>query len=44
MALSLAGSSTASNVFRELEGAFTEWPWTFMADPQKAYARFRKAF
>jgi hypothetical protein len=44
MALSLAGSSTASNVFRELEGAYTEWPWTFMADPQKAYARFRKAF
>ncbi|MFJ6387935.1 hypothetical protein ACIQJT_10095 [Streptomyces sp. NPDC091972] len=44
MALSLAGSSTASNVFRELEGVFTEWPWTFMADPQKAYARFRKAF
>lgn len=44
MALSLAGSSTASNVFRELDGAFTEWPWTFMADPQKAYARFRKAF
>lgn len=44
MALSLAGSSTASNVFRELEGAYTEWPWTFMADPQKVYARFRKAF
>ncbi|MEU7722095.1 hypothetical protein [Streptomyces tibetensis] len=44
MALSLAGSSTASNVFRELEGAFTRWPWTFMADPQKVYARFRKAF
>ncbi|MGW4027030.1 hypothetical protein [Streptomyces sp. NPDC005009] len=44
MALSLAGSSKASNVFRELDGAFTEWPWTFMADPQKAYARFRKAF
>jgi hypothetical protein len=44
MALSLAGSSKAANVFRELDGAFTEWPWTFMADPQKAYARFRKAF
>ncbi|MEV5548719.1 hypothetical protein AB0L35_21765 [Streptomyces sp. NPDC052309] len=44
MALSLAGSSKASNVFRELDGVFTEWPWTFMADPQKAYARFRKAF
>lgn len=44
MALSLAGSSKASNVFRELDGAFTEWPWTYMADPQKAYARFRKAF
>lgn len=44
MALSLAGSSTASNVFRELEGVYTEWPWTFMADPQKVYARFRKAF
>lgn len=43
MALSLAGSSTASNVFRELDGAFTEWPWKFMANPQKAYARFRKA-
>ncbi|MGW7209875.1 hypothetical protein [Streptomyces sp. NPDC054837] len=44
MALSLAGSSTASNVFRELEGVITEWPWTFMSDPEKAYARFRKAF
>ncbi|MGW0868829.1 hypothetical protein [Streptomyces koelreuteriae] len=44
MALSLAGSSTASNVFRELDGVITEWPWTFMADPDKAYARFRKAF
>ncbi|WP_431992513.1 hypothetical protein [Streptomyces albogriseolus] len=44
MALSLAGSSTASNVFRELEGAYTEWPWTYMSEPQKAYARFRKAF
>ncbi|WP_199545697.1 hypothetical protein [Streptomyces sp. N35] len=44
MALSLAGSSKASNVFRELDGVFTEWPWTFMADPQKTYARFRKAF
>ncbi|MFC9504755.1 hypothetical protein [Streptomyces sp. NPDC057002] len=44
MALSLAGSSTASNVFRELDGVITEWPWTFMADPEKAYARFRKAF
>lgn len=44
MALSLSGSSTASNVFRELEGAYTEWPWTFMSEPQKAYARFRKAF
>ncbi|MFI6942106.1 hypothetical protein ACIBI4_22770 [Streptomyces sp. NPDC050418] len=44
MALSLAGSSTASNVFRELDGVYTEWPWTFMANPEKAYARFRKAF
>ncbi|MEV8433208.1 hypothetical protein [Streptomyces chartreusis] len=44
MALSLAGSSKASNVFRELTGVITEWPWTFMAEPEKAYARFRKAF
>ncbi|MFI8202402.1 hypothetical protein [Streptomyces sp. NPDC085937] len=44
MALSLAGSSTASNIFRELEGAYTEWPWTYMSEPQKTYARFRKAF
>ncbi|WP_330357943.1 hypothetical protein [Streptomyces chartreusis] len=44
MALSLAGSSKASNVFRELNGVITEWPWTFMAAPEKAYARFRKAF
>ncbi|MFF5498585.1 hypothetical protein [Streptomyces aquilus] len=44
MALALAGSSTASNVFRELEGAYTEWPWVFMSDPQKAYSRLRKAF
>ncbi|MFF4274490.1 hypothetical protein [Streptomyces sp. NPDC001536] len=44
MALSLAGSSKASNVFRELNGVITRWPWTFMSDPEKAYARFRKAF
>lgn len=44
MALSLAGSSKASNVFRELDGVITQWPWTFMADPEKTYARFRKAF
>ncbi|MFI9831424.1 hypothetical protein ACIHIX_27525 [Streptomyces sp. NPDC051913] len=44
MALALAGSSTASNVFRELEGVYTEWPWVFMSDPQKAYTRLRKAF
>ncbi|WP_415951194.1 hypothetical protein [Streptomyces sp. KLOTTS4A1] len=42
MALSLAGSSIASNVFRELDGVYTEWPWTFMADPEKTYTRFRK--
>ena len=44
MALSLAGSSKASNVFRELDGVITRWPWTFMADPEKVYARVRKAF
>ncbi|MEV0096076.1 hypothetical protein [Streptomyces sp. NPDC050738] len=43
MALSLACDSTlAPRVFRELGGAYTSWPWTYMAGPEKAYARFRQ--
>lgn len=43
MALSLAADSVvAPRVYHELDGAFTEWPWTYMAQPEKSYARFRR--
>ncbi|MFF0598510.1 hypothetical protein [Streptomyces antibioticus] len=43
MALSLASESiVASRVYYELGGAFTTWPWTYMAQPEKTYARFRR--
>ncbi|MFJ9734207.1 hypothetical protein ACIRUL_23160 [Streptomyces sp. NPDC101171] len=42
MALGLASESVvAPSVFRELDGAFTSWPWLYMAQPEKSYARFR---
>ncbi|WP_164412611.1 tetratricopeptide repeat protein [Streptomyces salinarius] len=43
MALSLASESVvAPRVFHELGGACTPWPWRYMAQPEKAYARFRR--
>ncbi|MET8824615.1 hypothetical protein ABZX40_03455 [Streptomyces sp. NPDC004610] len=43
MALSLASeSAVCPRVFHELGGAYTEWPWKYMADPEKAYTRFRR--
>lgn len=40
MALSLAGERhTVRRVFRTLDGAYTKWPWTFFADPEKEFAR-----
>ncbi|MFG3249371.1 hypothetical protein [Streptomyces sp. NPDC048187] len=43
MALSLASEGVvAPRVFHELDGAYTPWPWTYMAQPEKAYARFRR--
>ncbi|MCH5676557.1 hypothetical protein [Streptomyces gilvus] len=43
MALSLASERIAlPRVFRELQGAFTPWPWKYMAQPEKMYARARR--
>ncbi|MEU2929906.1 hypothetical protein ABZ636_33370 [Streptomyces sp. NPDC007251] len=43
MALALsAESSVAPRVFHELAGAYTPWPWQYMAQPEKMYARFRR--
>ncbi|WP_217554336.1 hypothetical protein [Streptomyces sp. GbtcB6] len=43
MALALAAESVvAPRVYHELDGAFTRWPWTYMAQPEKTYARFRR--
>ncbi|MFJ3234049.1 hypothetical protein [Streptomyces sp. NPDC086787] len=43
MALSLAVVSTATpRVFRELQGAYTPWPWEYMARPEEMYARARR--
>ncbi|MET7730341.1 hypothetical protein ABZT02_03125 [Streptomyces sp. NPDC005402] len=43
MALALSAESiVAPRVFHELDGAYTSWPWTYMAQPEKAYARFRR--
>ncbi|MFE7160860.1 hypothetical protein [Streptomyces sp. NPDC057636] len=43
MALSLASESIAlPRVFRELQGAYTSWPWKYMAQPEKMYARARR--
>ncbi|TWV43418.1 hypothetical protein FRZ03_18825 [Streptomyces misionensis] len=42
MALSLACERIALPlVFRELKGAYTAWPWQYMGQPEKAYARAR---
>lgn len=43
MALSLAGERhTVRRVFQALDGACTEWPWSYFAEPQKQFARFQR--
>ncbi|MER5526473.1 hypothetical protein ABT075_18035 [Streptomyces sp. NPDC002677] len=43
MALSLASERIAlPRVFRELGGAYTSWPWRYMAQSEKMYARARR--
>ncbi|MFI1420888.1 hypothetical protein ACH4VX_23490 [Streptomyces sp. NPDC020731] len=43
MALSLADERhTVRRVFQTLDGAYTKWPWTFFADPEKEFARRRR--
>ncbi|MEW2066366.1 hypothetical protein [Streptomyces sp. NPDC007346] len=40
MALSLADEQhTVRRVFRALDGAYTSWPWTYLADPEEQFAR-----
>ncbi|MFF0885784.1 hypothetical protein [Streptomyces sp. NPDC003456] len=40
MALFLAGERhTVRRVLRTLDGAYTEWPWTYFAEPEKQFAR-----
>ncbi|MDQ1043473.1 hypothetical protein [Streptomyces sp. V4I2] len=40
MALSLAGERhTVRRVFQTLDGAYTSWPWTYFAEPEKQFAR-----
>lgn len=43
MALSLAGERhTVRRVFQALDGAYTEWPWTYFGDPEKQFARHHR--
>ncbi|MGW7822400.1 hypothetical protein ACWGLF_30800 [Streptomyces puniciscabiei] len=43
MALSLASERLVlPRVFRELRGAYTPWPWRYMAQPEAMYARARR--
>ncbi|MGW7529134.1 hypothetical protein [Streptomyces sp. NPDC054783] len=43
MALSLAAERIAlPRVFHELQGAYTSWPWRYMAKPEEMYARARR--
>ncbi|GHE63885.1 hypothetical protein [Streptomyces capitiformicae] len=40
MALSLADERhTVRRVFQALDGAYTKWPWTYFAEPEKQFAR-----
>lgn len=40
MALSLADERhTVRRVFQALDGAYTAWPWTYFAEPEKQFAR-----
>ncbi|WP_328492835.1 hypothetical protein OHS59_08905 [Streptomyces sp. NBC_00414] len=43
MALSLAGERhTVKRVFRTLDGAYTKWPWTYFAEPEKHFTRHHR--
>lgn len=43
MALSLAGErQAAGRVFQALDGAYTRWPWTYFAEPEKQFARHQR--
>ncbi|MGW7368892.1 hypothetical protein ACWGI8_37070 [Streptomyces sp. NPDC054841] len=43
MALSLAGERhTVRRVFQTLDGAYTSWPWTYLAEPEKQFARHHR--
>ncbi|MDQ0746074.1 hypothetical protein QF034_000305 [Streptomyces africanus] len=43
MALSLAGERhTVRRVFQTLDGAYTSWPWTYFAEPEKQFARHHR--
>ncbi|MEW2130166.1 hypothetical protein [Streptomyces sp. NPDC005435] len=43
MALALSNESVvAPRVFRALGGAYTRWPWRYMAQPRRMYAYYRR--
>ncbi|MFF2012013.1 hypothetical protein ACFVWY_23420 [Streptomyces sp. NPDC058195] len=43
MALSLAGErDTVRRVFQALDGAHTTWPWAYLANSQKQFARYQR--
>ncbi|MFD5428922.1 hypothetical protein [Streptomyces sp. NPDC127084] len=43
MALSLAGERhTVRRVFQTLDGAYTSWPWTYLGEPEKQFARHHR--
>lgn len=43
MALSLSNEGIVTpSVYHELGGAYTPWPWKYLAEPEKMYARFRR--
>ncbi|MFE6686409.1 hypothetical protein ACFVFQ_07995 [Streptomyces sp. NPDC057743] len=43
MALSLAGERhTVRRVFGALDGAYTSWPWSYFAEPEKQFARLHR--
>ncbi|MFB7558678.1 hypothetical protein [Streptomyces brevispora] len=44
MALSLAGERhTVRRVFQALDGAYTGYPWTYLAHPEKQFARWQRS-
>ncbi|MGD1217179.1 hypothetical protein AB9Q10_01980 [Streptomyces krungchingensis] len=43
MALALSGERhTVRRVFLTLDGAYTKWPWTYFAEPEKQFARHHR--